>query len=71
LFFLEFCGYNGGMAGRPKKPEAEKRTNTLRIRLAEAERERLDKAAEEKGLETSTWARSELLALAKRLLGGK
>jgi hypothetical protein len=53
---------------RPKKPEGETRANFLRIRLTEEERTQLDRAARERSLETSTWARSELLALAKRLL---
>jgi len=40
----------------------------LRIRLTEDERKAIDKAATVKSLETSTWARFELMALAKRLL---
>ena len=53
---------------RPKKPAAENRENVLRIRLTDEERKLLDNAAGTKTLETSTWARSELLALAKELL---
>jgi uncharacterized protein (DUF1778 family) len=49
---------------RPKKPEGEVRENVLRIRLTPEERAALDEAARAKHLETSTWARSELLALA-------
>jgi hypothetical protein len=52
--------------GRPKKPEGEAKTNTLRIRLAPAEREALDRAAQDSGEETSTWARAALLELAKK-----
>jgi hypothetical protein len=52
---------------RPKKPEGEVRENVLRIRLTDAERKALDDAAQAKHLETSSWARSELLALAMRL----
>lgn len=56
------------MAGRKKKPDAEVRENVLRVRLTEEERALLDAAAQEKGLETSTWVRVEMLALAKRSL---
>jgi len=54
------------MAGRPKKPEGDARTNVLRIRLTEEERRVLDEAAQARTLDTSTWARAELLALARR-----
>jgi hypothetical protein len=53
---------------RPKKPEGEAKKNFLRIRLTDEEREQLDRAAREKNLETSTWARAELLGLARRIL---
>lgn len=56
------------MAGRPKKSTGDARGNVLRIRLTEEERRALDEAARSKSLETSTWARMELMALAKRLL---
>ncbi len=59
------------MRGRPKKPEGESRGNVLRIRLTEEERAALDKAAEAKTLDTSTWARSELLSLAKKSVTGR
>jgi hypothetical protein len=62
----DFCGYNGGMA-RPSKAEGEARENVLRIRLTTEERSLLDQAARSKTLETSTWARSELVALARQL----
>jgi hypothetical protein len=52
---------------RPKKPPGEGRYNFLRIRLTEEERHALDGAAKSRSLETSTWARSELLALARKL----
>lgn len=51
---------------RPKKPKDENRENFLRIRLTEAERKALDAAAKQRTLDTSTWARAELLQLAKR-----
>jgi hypothetical protein len=57
------------MAGRPKKPEGEVRENVLRIRLTDSERAQLDRAAKSQDEETSTWARLELLMLAKKLLG--
>lgn len=60
-----FCGYTVVMS-RPKKAKAERRQDVLRIRLTDAERKALDAAAEAKTLDTSTWARAELLALAKR-----
>jgi len=52
------------MAGRPKMPAGEAKTNVLRIRLTPAERKVLDGAAQAKGEETSTWARTLLLAMA-------
>ena len=54
-----------GMA-RPKKPASDNRTNFLRIRLTNAERKALDSAATSRHFDTSTWARAELLQLAKR-----
>ena len=56
------------MKGRPKKPEGEARRGVLRIRLTDEERALLDRAARAKVLETSTWARAELLALARKVL---
>ncbi len=54
---------------RPKKPPGEGRENVLRIRLTDDERRALDDAAKARSLETSTWARSELIALARKSLG--
>ena len=51
---------------RPKKPKGDTRENFLRIRLTDAERKALDTAADARTLDTSTWARMELLQLAKR-----
>jgi hypothetical protein len=62
-----FCGYNQNMAGRPKKPKGKARTNVLRIRLTASERKDLDAAAHASGLETSTWARFELIAQARKV----
>jgi hypothetical protein len=54
------------MARPPKKP-ADARTNVLRVRLTQRERQELDQAALSVGLEVSTWARFELLDFAKKL----
>ena len=56
------------MAGRLPKPEKDVKTYMLRIRMTEAERIVLEEAAKAKSLETSSWARSELVALAKKIL---
>jgi hypothetical protein len=56
------------MAGRTKKLIGETKGNVLRIRLTEDDRKTLDEAAKAKSLETSTWARSELVTLAKKML---
>ena len=65
LAFHTFCGYDWRMLGRPKKPTDQVRNNVLRIRLTEGERVVLDQAAQEQNEDTSTWARTELLARAK------
>jgi uncharacterized protein (DUF1778 family) len=52
---------------RPKKPEGEVRENVLRIRLTDEERKSLDEAAKVRCLDTSAWARSELLLLARKV----
>lgn len=54
------------MRGRPKKADEERRDNVLRIRLTDEERALLDEAAGAKTLDTSTWARSVLLELARK-----
>lgn len=59
------------MPGRHKKPAAESKTYMLRIRMTEADRALMEEAAKSKSLETSTWARSELVALAKKIVGKK
>jgi uncharacterized protein (DUF1778 family) len=55
------------MAGKPKNPELVK-SFTLRVRMTEGERALLEEAAKVKSLETSTWARSELVALARKII---
>ena len=52
--------------GRPTKADAERKTNMLRIRLTENDRQLLDDAAESSAMDTSTWARSVLLRNARR-----
>jgi hypothetical protein len=39
--------------------------------MTEDDREFIDAAAKSKSLETSTWARSELVVLARKILGKK
>jgi uncharacterized protein YbaP (TraB family) len=51
---------------KQRKQESENRENVLRIRLTESERKELDQAAKERSLDTSTWARMELILLARR-----
>jgi len=68
---VAFCCYNLDMAGRSKKPESEAKSYMLRIRMTESERALLEDAAKVKSLETSTWARSELVALARKIVGKK
>jgi hypothetical protein len=67
---------NQQKAGRPPKPEADRRGDTLRIRLTDTEREKLDAAAD-KALQgykgpgagvTATWARGILLKAADSAL---
>lgn len=52
------------MAGRPPKPEDEKRTATLRIRLTQDELKIIEEASN--STKTSAWARRVLLRSAKR-----
>lgn len=59
------------MAGRHPKPEGESKSYMLRIRMTEDDRRLIEAAAKAKSLETSTWARSELVLLARKVLGKK
>jgi hypothetical protein len=59
------------MAGRHKKQEPDAKSYMLRIRMTETDRALLEEAAKFKSLETSTWARSELVALARKILARK
>jgi hypothetical protein len=58
------------MAGKPKPPDRVK-TYMLRIRMTEADRELLSQAAALKSLELSTWARFELVTLARNQINGR
>jgi hypothetical protein len=49
---------------RPKKQPGEGRTSILQVRLTAAEKAALEAAAQVRGLDTSAWARSQLLAAA-------
>lgn len=77
LSFVTFCGYNPGMAktpgkkpmGRPRKVPSEARTVIMHVRLTGEERDVLEAAARAKSLDTSAWVRSEMLALARKVLG--
>jgi hypothetical protein len=56
------------MADRNKKPESEAKSYMLRIRMTKAERALLEEVARSKSLGISTWARSELVTLAKKVI---
>lgn len=63
------CCYNLDMAATPKK--RVNKSFMLRIRMTEADRDLLEEAARYKSLKLSSWARSELVALARKMLGKK
>jgi hypothetical protein len=63
-------GYIVAMA-KQKKPADDTRKKPLRIRLTDSERSELDRAAQERSLDTSTWARMELLLLARGKSSGE
>lgn len=56
------------MRGRPKKPPGEARKHLFQIRVSAEERAIIEQAAVAKSLDASAWARSELLALARKVL---
>jgi len=66
----DFCCYTLSM-GRPKKKDFEAKTFMLRIRMTGEDRELLEQAAKRKSLQMSSWARSELIELARKLLSKK
>jgi hypothetical protein len=53
------------MRGRLPKPEGERRSRVLKIRLTGAEREQFERAAKACGEDTSAWARRWLEVLAR------
>lgn len=55
------------MATTPKK--RDNKTFMLRVRMTEADRDLLEAAARYKSLTLSSWARSELVALARKVIG--
>jgi uncharacterized protein (DUF1778 family) len=55
------------MVGKRKNPDLVK-TYMLRVRMTTAERELLEQAAQSRSLGLSSWARSELVALAKKTI---
>jgi uncharacterized protein (DUF1778 family) len=59
------------MAGRPKKSEAETLSYMLRVRMSPEDRDLLAQAAKLKSLELSTFVRSEMVALARKMLNNK
>lgn len=59
------------MPGRPSKRTSEAKTNVLRIRMSPDNRRLLERAAALCGLDTSAWARSELIALARTMVRKK
>jgi len=54
---------------RPKKEPAKRRSTYFRFRLTEQEKTLIADAASRRSLDASAWARSELIALAKRIVG--
>jgi uncharacterized protein (DUF1778 family) len=65
ILWLQF----GGMKGRPKKEDTKRKKITFRFRLTEDERSLLDRAAETRSLDASAWVRSEMVAMAKKIVG--
>ena len=59
------------MAGRAKKSEAETLSYMLRVRMSPEDRDLLAQAAKLKSLELSTFVRSEMVALARKMLNNK
>lgn len=50
--------------GRPKVPKAEKKGQTLTVRLTDAERKAVDAAAKREGVPVSEWGRLAIVAAA-------
>jgi len=56
------------MRGRPPKPAEERKTDSMKIPLANDEKELLERAAQADDAKPVTWARDVLLRAAKRRL---
>ena len=67
LTFYDSWLRSSGM-GRKRLPDRERREKPLRIRLADEERELIDRAATAASSKSSAWARAVLLKAAQRQL---
>jgi uncharacterized protein (DUF1778 family) len=56
---------------RPKKSPSETLSYMLRIRMSQEDRELLEQAAKFNSLQLSSWARSELVVLARAIVEKK
>ena len=56
------------MAGKKKNP-AQVKNYMLRVRMTDEERRLLEEAARLKSLQLSAWVRSEMVALARTMVG--
>jgi hypothetical protein len=54
------------MRGRPPKPPDERKTDSMKIPLADSEKELIERAARTDDVKPVTWARTILLSAAKR-----
>jgi hypothetical protein len=63
-----YFGYTFVMPRPPKKPE-DRKDYHLRVPLTQAQRALVDAAAQAEGQEKAAWARTILLAAAKKQLG--
>lgn len=61
-----FMGIFNGMRGRPKKPPEDRKTSSMKIPLAESEKELIERAATADDAKPVTWAREVLLRAASR-----
>ena len=53
--------------GRPPMPDDERKAHMFRIRMTQAERDEIDRAADAQGESASEWARVLLLKSARRV----
>lgn len=61
-----FMGIFNGMRGRPKKAPEDRKTASMKIPLADGEKELIETAARATSEKPVTWAREVLLRAAKR-----